>query len=317
MGTVLKGKNAVVTGSGRGIGRGIALALADEGANVVVNDLGGELDGKGASKTPADEVVAEILKKGVKAVPNYDSVAGYESAGKIIQTCVDNFGSIDILVTPAGISSLVKSYEMTPETWDDMLKVHLYGQFYCAHHASKYMRKQKWGRIIGFSSLAMFGMNNGCHYAAAKAGVAGLMTSLAIELREDGITCNYIYPGGRTRLTMGPDGKIYWDRLLAEGKISKEKYDHILNDTPGPECVAPMVIYLASDYGSKITGAGIGSVGGKISIFSFGEERRNVYKDFKKYGPWTQEEIRRVIPNTIEPVALQLEQLKSVPEDFG
>jgi NAD(P)-dependent dehydrogenase (short-subunit alcohol dehydrogenase family) len=314
---VLNGRNAVVTGGGRGIGRGIALALAEEGANVVVNDLGGDLDGTGASKAPADEVVAEIKKKGGKAVPNYDSVAEYESAGRIIKTCVDNFGRIDILVTPAGISSLVKSYEMPPEVFDAMIKVHLYGTFFCAHHASIYMRKQKWGRIIGVSSLAMFGMNNGCHYAAAKAGISGLITSMAIELAEDGITCNYIYPGGRTRLIMGPEGKKYWDKLLAEGKMSKEKYEFIMNDTPDPEFVAPMVVYLASDYGSGINGAGIGSVGGKISIFGIGEERRSVYKDFRKYGPWTVEEMQRVIPLTIEPFARQLQQLKAAPEDYG
>jgi NAD(P)-dependent dehydrogenase (short-subunit alcohol dehydrogenase family) len=313
---VLKGRNAVVTGAGRGIGRGIALALADEGANVVVNDLGGELDGTGASKAPADEVVAEIKKKGVKAVPSYDSVAEYESAGRIIKTCVDNFGHIDILVTPAGISSLVKSYEMTPEVFDAMLKVHLYGTFYCAHHASIYMRKQKWGRIIGVSSLAMFGMFNGCHYSAAKAGISGLISSMALELAEDGITCNYIYPGGKTRLTMGPDGRQHWEKLLAEGQISKENYDRIM-DSPGPECVAPMVVYLASDYGSGINGAGLGSVGGKISIFSSGEERKSIYKDYRKDGPWTIEELRRIIPWTIEPASRQLQQLKATPEDFG
>ena len=190
---VLKGKNAVVTGGGRGIGRGIALAFAEAGANVVVNDIGGELNGSGKSSTPADEVAAEINKMGdVKAVANYDSVAEFESAGKIIQTCVDSFGSIDILVMPAGISSLMQCYEMPPEIFDKMIKVHLYGQFYCSHHASQYMRKQKWGRIIGFSSLAAFGMHGGCHYAAAKAGVSGLMTSLALELAEDGITVKYI-----------------------------------------------------------------------------------------------------------------------------
>lgn len=118
-------------------------------------------------------------------------------------------------------------------------------------------------------------------------------------------------------MIMGPEGKKYWDKLLAEGKMSKEKYDYIMNDTPDPEFVAPMVVYLASDYGSGINGAGIGSVGGKISIFGIGEERRSVYKDFRKYGPWTVEEMKRVIPLTIEPVARQLQQLKSVPEDYG
>jgi NAD(P)-dependent dehydrogenase (short-subunit alcohol dehydrogenase family) len=314
---VLKGKNAVVTGSGRGIGKGIALAMAEAGANVIVNDTGGELDGSGKSSAPADEVVAEINKMGdVKAVASYDSVAEFESAGRIIKTCVDNFGRIDILAMPAGISSLMQCYEMPPEIFDNMMKVHLYGQFYCSHHASQYMRKQKWGRILGFSSLAAFGMYGGCHYAAAKAGISGLMTSMALELAQDGITVNYIYPGGRTRLTFGPGGKEHWDDLLATGQITQERYERIM-DTPGPEYVAPMVVYLASDYGAGINGAGIGSMGGKVSIFSIGEERKCVYKDYRKDGPWTIEELKRVIPWSIEPYARELVAHIAIPEDFG
>ena len=314
---VLKGKNAVVTGGGRGIGRGIVLALAEAGANVVVNDIGGELNGSGTSNTPADEVAAEINKMGdFKGVANYDSVAEFESAGKIIQACVDSFGSIDILVMPAGISTLGQCFELTPEMFDDMMKVHLYGQFYPSQFAAKHMMKQKWGRIIGFSSLAAFGMFGGCHYAAAKAGVSGLMTSMAQELIEHGITVNYIYPGGRTRLTFGPGGKEHWDELLEAGQINQQRYDRIM-ETPGPEYVAPMVVYLASDYGAGINGAGIGSQGGKVSIYGIGEELKSVYKDFRVGGPWTVEELKRVIPWTIEAYSRELEAHKSIPEDFG
>jgi NAD(P)-dependent dehydrogenase (short-subunit alcohol dehydrogenase family) len=133
----------------------------------------------------------------LKGVANYDSVAEFESAGRIIKSCVDSYGSVDILAVPASISSLMKIYEMPPDIFDAMIKVHLYGQFYCSHHAAQHMIKQKWGRIIGFSSTACFGMYSGCHYAAAKAGVTGLLTSIALELAEFNITCNYIFPGGR------------------------------------------------------------------------------------------------------------------------
>ena len=150
----LKGKRAVVTGAGRGIGKEIALALAAEGASIVVNDLGGELSGSGISNVPADETVAEIKKEGGKAVPNYDSVADYESSGKIIKTCIDSFGGIDILVHFAGNYLVKMSYEMTPEEWDSVIKVHLYGAFNCSRHTLPHMIDQKWGRIINISSVA-------------------------------------------------------------------------------------------------------------------------------------------------------------------
>ena len=139
MGKRLEGKVAVVTGSGRGIGKGIAVTMADEGASIVVNDLGGKLDGTGKSPI-ADEVVAEIEKKGGKAAPNYDSVATREGAENIIQTAVDSFGRIDILVNNAGILRDRMLWNMTDEEWDAVLQTHLYGHFYCARAASNQMR---------------------------------------------------------------------------------------------------------------------------------------------------------------------------------
>jgi NAD(P)-dependent dehydrogenase (short-subunit alcohol dehydrogenase family) len=316
MGELLGGKNAVVTGAGRGIGRAIALALADEGANVVVNDLGGALDGTGGSNTPADEVVAEIKKKGARAIPSYDSVAEYESAGRIIKTCVDSFGSIDILVNTAGISKIGMCFETTPEDFDAVVKVHLYGTFYCSRHACVYMRKQKWGRIIGVSSTAALGTSGAASYAAAKGGITSLIISMALDLAGDGITCNCISPGAATRLTLSDEGKQRWIRLREEKKISEEEYQRIMG-MPTPEFVAPMVVYLASDYGGSINGAILGTVGGKISIYSPGEEHQCVYKDWKRDGPWTIDEMKRVIPMTIEPFCRQLENLKPRRDNWG
>ena len=153
----LGGKVAVVTGAGRGIGRAEALALAAEGAKVVVNDLGGAGNGTGASTSPADEVVEEIRKLSGEAVANYDSVATPEGGENIIKTAIDNFGRIDILVNNAGILRDRMIFNMSPEEWDLVIKVHLYGHFHCTKPACVYFRQQRGGRIINTSSTAGLG----------------------------------------------------------------------------------------------------------------------------------------------------------------
>jgi NAD(P)-dependent dehydrogenase (short-subunit alcohol dehydrogenase family) len=299
MGELLKGKSAVVTGAGGGIGRAIALAMAGEGASVVVNDLGVALDGTGASTSPADETVAEINKRGGKAIANYDSVAEYESAARIIKACVDNFSRIDILVNAAGNIRKRMCFNMTPEDWDVVIKVHLYGTFFCSRHACVHMREQKWGRIIGVTSDAYRGTIGSVSYNVAKGGIVSLMRSMALELAKYSITCNCIAPGAATRMTVGevPEGETTSDDL-----------------PPPPEFVVPGVIYLASDYGASINGVVLGSAGGKLSIYSVPDEVRSIYKDYKKDGPWTIEEMRRLIPRIIEP---HCPPLKAPELDWG
>ncbi|MDO8491922.1 MAG: SDR family NAD(P)-dependent oxidoreductase, partial [Dehalococcoidia bacterium] len=166
MGDKLKGKVAVVTGAGRGLGRAHALALANQGAAVVVNDVGGSLDGTGTGAAPAQEVVNEIKAKGGKAVANYDSVADAASAEKIIKTAVDTFGYIDILVNNAGILRDRMSFNMTTDEWDAVIKVHLYGNFFCSKYAGIMFRQQKrGGRIISTSSVAALGNMGQANYA--------------------------------------------------------------------------------------------------------------------------------------------------------
>jgi NAD(P)-dependent dehydrogenase (short-subunit alcohol dehydrogenase family) len=150
----LAGKVAIVTGAGRGIGRGEALALASEGAKVVINDLGGAVDGSGAARSPADEVVTEIKKLGGEAVANYDSVATIEGGENIVKTALDNFGKVDILVNNAGILRDRMLFNMTGEDWDTVLKVHLFGHFYTIKAVSPVFRQQRYGRIINTSSVA-------------------------------------------------------------------------------------------------------------------------------------------------------------------
>ncbi len=183
MGERLKGKVAVVTGSGRGVGREIALAMFAEGAKVVVNDLGGGTDGKGASASAADEVVAEIRKRGGAAVANYDSVTTPEGGQRIIKTAVDNFGRIDILVNNAGILRDRMIWNMTDDEFDIVMKVHVYGHFYCTRAASVVMREQRWGRVINTtSSSGLFGNAGQSNYSTAKVGIVVLTLACALAL---------------------------------------------------------------------------------------------------------------------------------------
>ena len=183
MGDRLKDRVAIVTGAGRGIGRGEALALASEGAKIVVNDLGGAADGTGGEASPADEVVEEIKKMGGEAVANYDSVATTQGGENIVKTAVDAFGKLDILVNNAGILRDVMVFNMTEEQWDIIMKVHLYGHFNTIRPACVLFRQQRSGRIINTSSTAGLGGTFGqANYGAAKEGIVGLTRKVAQDM---------------------------------------------------------------------------------------------------------------------------------------
>ena len=300
MGEALKDKNAVVTGAGGGIGRAVALALAEEGANVVVNDLGGDVSGKEGSSSAADEVVTEIKNKKGVAISNHESVADFDAAGRIIKSCIDNFGSIDILVNVAGNLRDKMCFNMSFDEWDSVIKVHLYGTFNCSRHACVPMKEQKSGRIISFSSDAYRGTMGHVNYGAAKGGIVSLMRSMAIELGKYEITCNVICPLAATRMTMSEDTKEGYKKKVEAGWVTKEAYERFTS-MPGPEFNAPMVVYLASDYGANINGSVFSCGGGKIAVQSVAEEIHGIYKDYREQGPWTMEELKRIVPTAIGP----------------
>jgi len=249
---LLQGKVAVVTGSGRGVGRGIALALAREGAKVVINDVGCEVDGRGSAQDPAAQVVNEIKALGSEAIPNYDSVSSFSAAENIVKTAIDGFGRIDILVNNAGIVRDRSIAKMSEEDFDAVVGVHLKGTFNCGRHAIPYMRDQGFGRIINITSSAglrgNFGQSN---YGAAKAGIMGLTLVWAIELGKYGVTVNAMAPAGLTRMVGTIPGM--------EGKEPPPEMN--------PELNGPMVAFLASDKAANVNGQIFGRRGFGYTIF--------------------------------------------------
>jgi NAD(P)-dependent dehydrogenase (short-subunit alcohol dehydrogenase family) len=285
---LLKDRVAVVTGAGRGIGRAEALALAAQGAKVVVNDLrGGAHDA--STTTPADEVVEEIRSKGGIAAASYDSVATPEGAEKIIRTAVDNFGRIDILVNNAGILRDHLVFRMSPEDWDAVIKVHLYGTFYCTRYATPYMVRQRYGRLINTSSEAGLGNPGQANYSAAKEGIVGFTRSVAREVGRFGITCNVIRPRAATSMTMRPELIAAWEKAGRHDLIKETQ-------AMTPEGVAPLVVFLASEPADSINGCTFLVYRGFVGLYDEPVAREKLSKEG---GDWTPEELVDAIPRTI------------------
>ena len=291
----LEGKVAVVTGAGRGIGRAEALALAAEGAKVVVNDLGGAADGTGGGTSPADEVVQEIKKLGGEAVANYDSVATPEGGENIIKTAIDNFGRIDIVVNNAGILRDRMVFNMSEEEWDIIMKVHLYGHFHCTKAACVHFRQQRSGRIINTSSIAGLGNMGQANYSAAKEGIIGFTRTVARDMGKYGVSCNAIRPNAGTRLTLSPELKAAFEKAKAQGlpTLGGEVLEQLEKATP--EMIAPLVVFLATDEAADINGYDFFVGGGEIGVFSQPEVKGCI----KKEGAWTLDELMDEMPKKV------------------
>lgn len=294
MAGLLDGKSALVTGGGRGLGRAYALALADAGAQVVVNDLGGSLEGSGSDERPADHVVAEIVAQGGTAVANHGSVSVWEDAEGMVRDCLDNFGKIDILVNNAGIVRDRMMFNMTKEEWHSLMGVHLDGSFYCGKFAGIAMRQQRSGRIINVSSIGMLGLTGSSNYAAAKAAILGLTWSWAMELNRYGVTVNALFPGGATRLSAAtlaiPETVSEQRKASGEGGATRTTATAERPSGNEPERMAPLVVYLASDEASWVNGQILG-LGGGINLRLYGpvtETDTAVSTD-----GWTVDELRR------------------------
>lgn len=230
------GQVVVVTGAGRGLGRLYALDLAERGASVVVNDVGGTMGGDGSDATVAQQVVGEIEQRGGIAVASHDSVATAEGGQAIVDTAVEHFGRLDAVVSNAGIFHTAPFDELSQEQWRQMLNVHLDGGFYLSQPAFRFMKAQGYGRFVFIASSAgLFGQPNSAHYAAAKAGLLGLTNVIAIEGEPHGILANTVLPFGFTRMVTETVGG--GDELRdASGFLRSIE----------PERVVPIVVFLAS-----------------------------------------------------------------------
>jgi len=297
MGDRLKGKNAVVTGGGAGIGKAVSLAMAAEGANILVVDYGVSMKGEGADATPAEKVAAEIKANGGNAVAHFGNVADFKEGEKIISHCVQSFGRVDILVNSAGILRERMVWNMTEEEWDAVIAVHLKGHFNLCRHASGLMRQQRYGRIINITAEAWRGATGQVNYCAAKGGIVSLTRALARELGRYGVTANAIAPLAGTRLTLRSEIVAAAKKNLEAGLISKEFYEWQLN-MPAPEYVAPLFVYLASDKSSSINGRIFHITKGKVAIYQEPVEQFTMYKADGD-GMWTVDDLEKYLPSSL------------------
>ena len=284
----LKGKVALVTGSGRGIGRAIALALAGEGAKLVINDLKPGIEGG-----DADSAARQIIDMGGHVVPFYGDVSNFEVARKLIQAAVDNFGRLDILVNNAGTIAHNPIWDMTEDDYDKVVGSHLKGTFNCTRHASSLMKEQRWGRIINCTSATWLGTAGVATYGAAKAGIVGLTRCVALDVAEYRVTCNAYQPYART--TMNPGGSSVVKKRYEMGIISKEEYEWQINP-PLPEGAGPMIVYLATDEAASINGRVFYISGNKVAIFSEPVRKKTIVKE---EGIWTVEELIEQVPKVL------------------
>ena len=268
---LLKDKVAIVTGGGRGIGRAAALALAREGARVLVNDLGCSPEGEERAEPCAEEVVAEIREQGGTAEADRSNVAIPEAAQALVERASSTWGSLDILVNNAGIGMDAQLHRLDAAQWQRTVNVQLNGSFYCLRAASRLMKKAGAGSIINTTSLAGLRGNYGqAHGSAAAAGVIGLTRSASIELQKYGVRVNAIAPVAKTRLTEG---------LPMFADVDSMRAEHI----------APVHVFLASELSREVTGVVVCAAGGRLSVFRLVESLGALKEE--EGGVWSAEEI--------------------------
>ena len=299
MGNRLEGKVAVVSGGGRGIGRAVALLLAEEKASVVVNDLGCEVDGTGSQKDPADRVVAEITRAGGQAVASYEDVALMEGGEAVVQRAVDAYGHIDILVNSVGVRRDRMIFQMTPDDWDAVIRGSLKGYFTTTKYACILMRQQRGGHIVNLTADAGLGAIGMSNYAAATEGIIGMTRTVARDMGRYGVTCNAVSAVAQTRLF---PGSVESYRASGVHPTPDQRAGLGLPppldawEGPGspddPENAAPLVAYLCTEGSPNANGYVFGVRGGSIYLYSNPEVERSIYKT----GIFTMDEMDELVP---------------------
>ena len=265
---MLDGKTVIVTGAGRGIGRDFALVMAAEGANVVVNDLGGDATGEGADLSPAQQVVEEIRAAGGKAVVNGDSVASWEGANRIIKTAVDAFGTVHGVVNNAGILRDRIFHQMSVDEWKAVIDVHLNGSFYMARAVAPIFRSEGRGRFVHMTSTSgLIGNFGQANYAAAKLGIVGLSKSIALDMQRYGVTSNCISPFAWSRLI----GTIPTDTPEQAARVERMK-------TMETGKIAPLAAFLMSDAAAEVSGQIFGVRANEIFLMGQSRPIRPVHR---------------------------------------
>jgi len=304
---LLDGKVAIVTGAGRGIGREHALALAHEGAKVLVNDLGGSPAGEGSDQAPAQQVADEIASAGGEAAANYDNVADFQSAENMVGQAVEQFGKLDILVNNAGILRDRMLVNLTEDEWDAVINVHLKGHYAPTRHAAAYWRAQSKegnpvaGRVINTASPSgVFGNVGQTNYGAAKAGIAAFTVIAAQELARYGVTVNCLAPNARTRMTSD---------IFASVPAPEGDYDPL-----SPDNISPIVVALASDDAASITGQVFFVYGPAINVLKPWDSGTLI----KQEGKWDPTDLvaklKETYPNGIAPEGMMPMVLKAAGE---
>ena len=274
---MVKDKVVLVTGAGRGIGKEIALLMAEHGANVIVNDLGGSVDGSGSDTEPATEVVNEIIANGGNAIANTGSVAERRDTEEMMRMAIETFGRIDVVVNNAGILRDTIFHKMSEPDWDSVLTVHLKGSFNVSRSAATYFREQESGACIHFTSTSgLIGNFGQANYMAAKLGIVGLSKGIALDMRRFNVRSNCISPFAWSRMI----GTIPDDTTEQKARLEKLKQMR-------PEHQAPLAVYLASDASRGVTGQIFGVRMNEIFLFNQHRPIRSVHRS----EGWTPEAI--------------------------
>jgi NAD(P)-dependent dehydrogenase (short-subunit alcohol dehydrogenase family) len=280
---ILSGRSAVVAGGSRGIGRAVALALADAGAAVVVN---------GRAAEPAREVVDAITQRGGRALSFAGSVADFDVAAALVDACIDAFGGVDVLVNCVGIEEPPGSsiLDLDAEAWRTLIDAHLTSTFNTCRHAAPHMVERGRGAIVNTSSHSYLGHYGGTGYPAGKGGTNSLTFAMAAELRNRGVHVNAVCPGARTRLSTSPGAIERIERLHERGILSDAIRDASLAP-PDPEDIGPLYVYLASDLAVDVSGRVFSASGGYIGLHALGSETLVGFRNVAGDGPWPLDEI--------------------------